>query len=169
MVRSLLKLQTKYGKVLADIKFIKTCKKERLIPTYAKVNMSITNATHKLRRKISLLVMNTELENKYSEKRKLKKEIKKICIDLERNLGLIISNTGLHQIRIVVKRRLENILKDIKTNYSTYVSNNSLTKGVTIQFIITLRAPCKIFQRINFQMMNELHFNMVLTITFLIN
>ena len=76
VIRSLEKLQTKYGMVIADIKYIKTCKRERLIPTFAKVNISIKNATHKLRRKISLLAMNTELENKHSEKRKLKKKIK---------------------------------------------------------------------------------------------
>ena len=73
VIRSLEKLQTKYGKVIADINYIKTSKKERLIPTFAKVNISIKNPTHKLRRKILLLVMNTELENKHSEKRKLRK------------------------------------------------------------------------------------------------
>ena len=67
-VISLEKLQTKLGKAVADIKYIKTCKKERLIPTFAKVNISIKNATHKFRRKLSLLVMNTELEKKHSEK-----------------------------------------------------------------------------------------------------
>ena len=79
VIRSLEKLQTKYGKVVADINYIKTSKQQRLIPTFAKVNISMKNSTHKLRRKISLLVMNTELENKHSEKRKLKKKIKKIC------------------------------------------------------------------------------------------
>ena len=67
-VISLEKLQTKLGKAVADIKYIKTCKKERLIPMFAKVNISIKNATHKFRRKLSLLVMNTELEKKHSEK-----------------------------------------------------------------------------------------------------
>ena len=48
VIRSLEKLQTKYGKVVADIKYIKTCKEERLIPTFAKVNISIKNPTNKL-------------------------------------------------------------------------------------------------------------------------
>ena len=93
---------------------METCKnlqERRLILTFAKVNISIKNATHRLRRKISLLFMNTELENKHSEKRKLKKEIKKICIELKRNLGLIILNTVLHQISVAVKSRLKNISK----------------------------------------------------------
>ena len=49
VIRSLKKLQTKYGKVVAYIKYIKTCKKERLIPTFVKVNISVKNGTHKLR------------------------------------------------------------------------------------------------------------------------
>ena len=47
--------------------------------------------------------MNIELEKKHSEKHKLKKEIKKICIELKKNLSLIILNTVLHQIRVAVK------------------------------------------------------------------
>ena len=100
VIKSLEKLKTKYGEVVADIKYIKTCKKERSIPTFAKVNISKTITTHKLRRKISLLVMNTELENKHSEKRRLKKDMKKICIELQRNLSLIILNMVLCQIRV---------------------------------------------------------------------
>ena len=38
--------------------------------------------------------MNSELKNKHSEKRKLKKGIKKkICIELERNLSLMVLST----------------------------------------------------------------------------
>ena len=48
VIRSLEKLQTKYRKVIADMKYIKTFKKECLIPAFAKVNISIKNATHKL-------------------------------------------------------------------------------------------------------------------------
>ena len=44
--------------------------------------------------------MNTELENKHSEKRRLKKDIKKICIELQRNLSLVILNMVLCQIRV---------------------------------------------------------------------
>ena len=106
VIRILEKLQTKYHKVVADIKYIKTCKKEHLIPTLAKENISIKIAAHKLREKISLLVMTTELEHKHSEKRKLKKEIKKICIGLKRNLSLIVLKTVLYQIRVAVKSPL---------------------------------------------------------------
>ena len=68
-------MKTKFEKLVADIAFIKLCKKEQLIPTFAKVNVSIRNGTYKLKRKIAHLVMVTELQNKYREKRKLRKDI----------------------------------------------------------------------------------------------
>ena len=55
--------------------------------------------------------MNTELENKHSGKRKLKKEIRKICIELKRNLNLTFLNTILHQVHVVIKSQLKNISK----------------------------------------------------------
>ena len=48
-------MQTKYMRVVADIKYIKTYKKEHLISAFAKVNFSIENTIYKLRRKNSLL------------------------------------------------------------------------------------------------------------------
>ena len=50
---------------------MKLCKKEQLVPTFAKVIVSIGNGTYKLKRKISRLVMEMELQNKHREKRKL--------------------------------------------------------------------------------------------------
>ena len=81
------------------------------------------------------------LENKHSEKRKLKKEVKQICIELRRNLSLIILNTVLHQTRIAVKSRLKSISKRHENKLFNYVNNNSLTKAVMRMLIITLRAP----------------------------
>ena len=45
--------------------------KRTIIPTFAKVNVSIRNGTYKLKRKIARLVMETELQNKHREKFKL--------------------------------------------------------------------------------------------------
>ena len=98
--------------------------------------------------------MNTEMENNHTEKRKLKKEIRQICIELKRNLSLIILDTVLHQIRVVVKSRLRKSSKRHKNKLSIYVNNNSLTKGVTRKFIITSRAPFTTFLHINFQLMS---------------
>ena len=68
VVRSLEQMQTKYMKFIADIKFIRSCKKENLILTFVKVNVSIKSGSYKLKRKIARLVMNTELQNKHIQK-----------------------------------------------------------------------------------------------------
>ena len=62
VVRKYEKLQSQWLKVRAGIKFIETCKSERLIPTFAKVKLAIKNAKHKLKSKIARLIMETELQ-----------------------------------------------------------------------------------------------------------
>ena len=49
--------------------------------------------------------MNTELQNKHIQNRKLKKEIKKISIELKRIVSLIILNTFFHQINVAFKSK----------------------------------------------------------------
>ena len=53
VVRDFEQKKTKFEKLVADIAFIKLRKKEKLFPTLAKVNASIRNGTHKLKRKIA--------------------------------------------------------------------------------------------------------------------
>ena len=53
VVRDFEQKKTKFEKLVADIAFIKLRKKEQLFPTLAKVNVSIRNGTHKLKRKIA--------------------------------------------------------------------------------------------------------------------
>ena len=107
VIRSLEKTQRKFMKVSADIKYIKTCKKERLTPTFAKVNISLKNASFKLKWKIATLIMETEMQNKHSEKRKLKKELKQIRHILKRSLNLVILNAVLHQLNIALKSKFK--------------------------------------------------------------
>ena len=64
VVRDFEQKKTKFKKLVADIAFIKLCKKEQLIIIFAKVNVSIRNGTYKLKRKITRLLMETELQNK---------------------------------------------------------------------------------------------------------
>ena len=48
-VRSLENLKTRYMKVQTDIKFIKVCKQENLIPTFANVKLSLRHNNNKLK------------------------------------------------------------------------------------------------------------------------
>ena len=79
-------------KVKADIKFVKFCKKENLIPTFAKVNLAIKNGSKKLKLRIARIVMESEMQNKHYEKKKLKKEMIAIGYQLKRGLGLFLFN-----------------------------------------------------------------------------
>ena len=83
VIRSLEKLETKFTKVSTDIRYIRTCEKEQLIPTFARVNISLKDVSFKLRKKIATIIIEAEIQNKHSEKRKLRKEIRKIRTTLK--------------------------------------------------------------------------------------
>ena len=87
-------------KTPADIIFIKKCKMENLIPTFAKVNLSIKVGTYKLKRSIARIVMESEMQSKHCEKKKLWQDIQSLNIQLKTSLNLIIYNTLIHGINI---------------------------------------------------------------------
>ena len=66
-VRLYEKLKTKYMKINADTKYIKTPKKEELTPRYAKVNLAQRSETTILKNKITKPVMEIELQNIHIE------------------------------------------------------------------------------------------------------
>ena len=101
-VRSYESLMTKYMKVTADIKFIKLCKVEKIIPTFAKVNLTIKSGSRKLKLRIARLVMESDIQSKHLEKKKLKKELRLSCIQLKSVLGLFLYNALLHQVSFAV-------------------------------------------------------------------
>ena len=116
VVQSLKKMQRKFLKVKADIKYIKTRKEEQLTSTFAKVNISLKNANFKLKQKIATLIMKTEMQNKHSRKRKLKKELKQMHDILKRSLNLfkVILNAVFHQLNIALKSKFKVIANSHK-------------------------------------------------------
>ena len=68
-------------KINADIKYIKSCKKEELITRVAKVNLALKNWTTRLKKKIAKLVMEAELQNKHTERKARKKELRSISVN----------------------------------------------------------------------------------------
>ena len=69
-VRILERLKGKWCKINKDIKFIKLCKKEHLIPTFAKVKLAIKSGNVKLQRKLPRIIMETEMQQKHRKKEK---------------------------------------------------------------------------------------------------
>ena len=102
-------LKTKLMKAQADIKFIKSCKKKNLIPTFTKINLTIKNVSRKLKLRIARIIMESEMENKNHEKKKPKKEILAISNQLKGVLGLFLYNALVHKIELAVKSRFKSV------------------------------------------------------------
>ena len=109
IVRSLENLKTKYMKVQADIKLIKSCKQENLIPTFANIKLSLKYNNNKLKKRVARIVMETEIQNEHHEKKSFKKEIRQKCI-YKSTLGIAVFNALLHRLNNVIKRKLTAIL-----------------------------------------------------------
>ena len=69
--------------------------------------------------KIVCAVMETEMQNKQDQKRKIKKQIQDIKFQLKSSLILILYNTLLHGINVAVKSRV----KAIMTRHFNKLSN----------------------------------------------
>ena len=69
--------------------------------------MSLKHSNYKLKMHISRLVMEAEMQKKHLEKNKLKKEMKRVGIQLKHSLGLTLYNTLIHQINKAVNIRLK--------------------------------------------------------------
>ena len=128
----------KHSNIQLDINFIKSCKREDLVPTFAKVNVAIKHGTQKLKMKIARAVIaviaraviETEMQNKHQE-RKIKKRIRDIKFQLKSSLTFIVYNTLLHRINVAVKSRVKvittrrlNKLSNLRNKRSAYSSNS---------------------------------------------
>ena len=90
-------------KIEADISFIKACKAEQLIPTFAKVKLSIKSTNRKVQYKMTRLVMEAELKDKSHSKKKLKSIIRRLTFDLKRKVSFILFTAIIHQLNIAIK------------------------------------------------------------------
>ena len=69
---------------------------ENIISTFAKVKLSLKHRIYKMKLDIAQLVMEAEMQNKHFEKKKLKKEMKRIGIQLKNSLSLILYNAFIY-------------------------------------------------------------------------
>ena len=87
----------KWYKINKDIKFIKLCKKEYLIPTFAKVKLAIKSGNIKIQQKLARIIMEPVMQQKSRRKRKIRREIVKLSMDLKDSLGLILFNVIMYR------------------------------------------------------------------------
>ena len=104
--RAFERLNLRYKKVQQDLKFVLTCKKENLLPTFAKPKFGI-KSDHKLRGDVGKLIIKTELKNKHRLKNKLKKELIKQSSELKNATSFILYHALQYKIGIVVASRQE--------------------------------------------------------------
>lgn len=83
-------------KLKTNISFIKSCERERIIPTFAKVSLSIKGGGHKLKRKTAKSILDTEVSDKQHQLRKLRKEIRSVAIELKLSLSFIELDKVVH-------------------------------------------------------------------------
>ena len=74
LCRSYEKLRIRYEKCRDDLDFLLSCKKERLVHTFAKPKLSI-EGNEKLRKDIAYLIIKTEITNKHKIKNQIKEEL----------------------------------------------------------------------------------------------
>ena len=124
----------KHHKIKLDINVIKKWKQEDLIPTFATVHLAIKHGTIRLKKKIARMIMDTELQNKHTEKRKLKKKILEATGKLRRKVTVIIYSTILHQINKAVMstrhtkkinelRRRQQQIRSTQNHSTTYLKH----------------------------------------------
>ena len=85
------RVKRRYAKVNKDIRFIKICKKEDLLPKFAKIRLSNRLGSKKLNPKIVRLIIEAALQSKNLERQKLKPEM--IWHQMMEDIGLILFNT----------------------------------------------------------------------------
>ena len=66
--RTLERLKGKWFRINKDLKFVKLCKEEPLIPTFAKVKLTIHSLNVKFPQKLARVIMGTEMQQKRRQK-----------------------------------------------------------------------------------------------------
>ena len=84
-----MKILKQFETTKLDIEYIKLCKQEHLLPTFATIRLSIQTKSNKLKKLIGRIIMEHELESKLHEKKLLRKEIKSLSIKINMSLLLI--------------------------------------------------------------------------------
>ena len=89
---------------------MKTCKIENVVPTFAKVKLTIKSGKKKIQ-KIARITMNTELQHKYHEKRKLKREIIQLSMKLKAQVGPVLFNGVIYSLDKSIKQKSITVTK----------------------------------------------------------
>ena len=99
--------RTKLTKLKCDLNFLTTCKRNNLIPTFAKPKLAI-KMNRRLKQKIAKTIIEDELRNKHRMVNWLKKEVKKRAGELKLIIGFISFCTLNKKINSTIKKKTNN-------------------------------------------------------------
>ena len=111
--------------------------------------------------------MEAEIQNKHSEKRKLRKETRKIRTTLKRGLNLIILNTVFYQLNVALKSKFKVVTSRHEKKLSNFLKHQKLK--LLNQNPTMLKILYRTFLHINYQQMNKLHYRTELIPIFLLH
>ena len=103
--------------------------------------MSVKSGNKKLTRRIARIVMESQLQSKYREKKKLKKELTILNNQLKTSLNIILYNALIHHVNIAIKSSFKSIRlchnkKLIKFQKSQQIYNKSATQTELVRNIV---------------------------------
>ena len=102
--RQIEKTRTKLEKIKCDIRFLTTCKRNKLTPVFAKPKISIKMKAS-IRLKIAETIINTELKNQRRKESRLKNEIRRSTEELKSMVGFITFCTFNHVVNKGIRRK----------------------------------------------------------------
>ena len=91
-----------------------------MIPTFTKAKVAIKCGNWKLHLRIASILTETEMQNKYREKKKLKKEFASISIQLKSMLGLFLYRSLIHEIHTSLKVDTKQSSLVMKRNFKIF-------------------------------------------------
>ena len=87
--RNMERNRIKIAKVKSDIKFLLTCKRNNLRPTFARPKFAV-KLDHRIVNRITKSIIEAELMNKYRKLKHLKREAKENLVELQSSLGYVL-------------------------------------------------------------------------------
>ena len=104
LCRSYERLNIRHEKINDDLLFLSTCKKEGLIPKFAKPKLSI-DVPYKIKKKIAKLIIKTEIANTHAIRKKIKKDLADNIKRVKSCLSFICLNGLRYQVGVNVKNK----------------------------------------------------------------
>ena len=129
----------KYQKVVLDLAFIKICKKEELILTFAKLDLSVIHGSPKLKKRISRIIMENDMQMilNIKSRRNWRKKPKRLAYNQgsTNNISLYHATISIQGIWNVIHNFSSYTLSDDESMALNYGLDQHMSQTVTYNFI----------------------------------